>query len=108
MFGKHSLEVIITYAFQLRKELPGLKGFSSANLSFMRRFYENWSSLFNSVATATEFTSHVLSEKIDANLLLPIKSVAMATDFRFDDFLALSFSHHMEIINKTNNVGERL
>ena len=70
----------------MRKELPGLKGFSSANISFMRRFYENWATFFNSVATATEFTSHILSEKIDANLLLPIKSVAMATDFRFDDF----------------------
>lgn len=104
-WGTGALETI---SDQLRKELPGLKGFSSANISFMRRFYENWSSFFNSVATATEFTSNVLSEKIDANLLLPIKSVAMATDFRLDDFLALSFSHHMEIINKTNDVAERL
>nr|WP_288566732.1 hypothetical protein [uncultured Treponema sp.] len=30
---------------QLRKELPGLRGFSATSLKKMRLFYENWSFL---------------------------------------------------------------
>ena len=30
---------------QLRKELPGLKGFSARNLKYMRMFYEQWKQL---------------------------------------------------------------
>ena len=30
---------------QLRKEMPGLKGFSARNLKYMRMFYEQWKQL---------------------------------------------------------------
>lgn len=30
---------------QLRKEMPGLKGFSTRNLKYMRMFYEQWKQL---------------------------------------------------------------
>ena len=33
---------------QLRKELPGLKGFSATNLKYMRIFYEQWKQLDSS------------------------------------------------------------
>jgi predicted nuclease of restriction endonuclease-like (RecB) superfamily len=33
---------IASISEQLRKELPGLKGFSARNLKYMRRFYEQW------------------------------------------------------------------
>ena len=34
---------IETISQQLQKELPGLRGFSAANIKFMRQFYESWS-----------------------------------------------------------------
>ena len=37
--------VLETISSQLRKELPGLRGFSASNLKNMRLFYENWSFL---------------------------------------------------------------
>ena len=33
---------IKTISEQLRKELPGLKGFSESNIKNMRQFYETW------------------------------------------------------------------
>ena len=37
--------VLDTISTQLRKELPGLRGFSATSLKNMRLFYENWSFL---------------------------------------------------------------
>ena len=40
--------VLETISSQLRKELPGLRGFSTTSLKKMRLFYENWSFLEDS------------------------------------------------------------
>ncbi len=40
--------VLETISSQLRKELPGLRGFSATSLKKMRLFYENWSFLEDS------------------------------------------------------------
>ena len=43
---------------QLRKELPGLRGFSETQMKDMRRFYEAWDMLdSNSAVAAAEFIS---------------------------------------------------
>ena len=34
--------VLETISSQLRKELPGLRGFSASSLKNMRQFYDNW------------------------------------------------------------------
>lgn len=48
--------VLETISENLRKQLPGLRGFSAANLRKMRLFYENWSFLEapNSFVTTNE------------------------------------------------------
>lgn len=38
-WGKGAIETI---SKQLQKDLPGLRGFSAANIKFMRQFYETW------------------------------------------------------------------
>ena len=49
---------------QLRKELPGLRGFSETSLKKMREFYEEWNHVINnSTAVAAELTE--VKEKID-------------------------------------------
>ena len=54
-WGKGALTAI---SEQLRKELPGLKGFSATNLKNMRIFYEEWRMLenYNSSGQTDEFT----------------------------------------------------
>lgn len=47
---------IQTISNQLQQELPGLKGFSAANIKKMRSFYEEWSPSFeNRSAVPIEF-----------------------------------------------------
>ena len=66
----------------LRKELPGLRGFSEDNLKKMRTFSEFWSQFIN--------------------------RSPMASEINRDEFLGISFSHHMEILHKTKNIEEVL
>ena len=90
---------------QLQRELPGLRGFSGANLKFMRQFYESWADLIlKSIAVATDLEK---TDSIDVQLLLPVKRLPMAIDFAWDEFVGISFSHHMEILHKVTEVDER-
>lgn len=54
-WGKGAIETI---SEQLRKELPGLKGFSARNIKNMRTFYEEWNFLEkdNLAVQTAEFT----------------------------------------------------
>lgn len=98
---------------QLQRELPGLRGFSGANLKFMRQFYESWAELFLSqkdndsklIATANDLEN---TNSIDFQMLLPVKRLPTAIDFAWDEFVGISFSHHMEILHKVTEVDERL
>ena len=40
-------------------------------------------------------------------MLLPANPAAMAANFNLDEFLSVSFTHHMEILNKTATAEER-
>ena len=50
-WGSHALEFI---SDQLRRELPGLRGFSSTQMKEMRLFYEGWSMLDANSSVATD------------------------------------------------------
>ena len=96
VWGTGAIEII---SEQLQKELPGLRGFSSANIKKMRIFHDQWRDILKSSPVANE---------IDVNSLLPIKSSPVANQLSYDEFLGISFSHHMEILHKTESVQERL
>lgn len=85
----------------LQKELPGLKGFSSRNIKNMRQFYEEWLSFANRQPMAADL---VLNEKL---LLVEIHQ-PIADEFNWTDFLAIGFSHHIEIISKAKTLEARL
>ena len=104
---------------RLQKELPGLRGFSSENIKKMRRFYEEWQPCFDkSVATATDLekiefrpplaVDLVDSETVQTKLLLPEIRQPSATELKFEEFISVSFTHHMEIIHKTHEISERI
>lgn len=79
VWGTGALEAI---SAGLQGELPGLRGFSSANMKKMRIFYDQWH----------EF----------------IESSPLADQLPMEEFLSVGFSHHMEILHKTTTVEERL
>lgn len=60
VWGTGALEII---SQQLRKELPGLRGFSATNLKNMRLFYEAWKMLDpNSSAMESELLASVTTD----------------------------------------------
>ena len=106
-WGKGAIEAI---SQQLQKELPGLRGFSAANIKFMRQFYEVWCEDLKSLTTVSGIGNNksltAISE-IDTQLLIPCES-PQKEDFDVASFLGLGFTHHMIIVRKTNSLAERL
>lgn len=102
---------IKTISERLRKELPGLRGFSETSIKKMRQFYEQWEPVIsNSTATAVELPrikSSVTADEIDVSALIVSKSTATAVNLNLDEFLELSFSHHIEILNKVSDTSVR-
>lgn len=103
---------IETISEQLQKELPGLRGYSAENIKKMRSFYENWALLTNRSPVATDL--QLLENKIESGLevgeraLLAINRSPVATDLDLQEFVSISFTHHMEIIHKTSALDERI
>lgn len=94
---------------RLREEMLGLRGFSSRNLKMMRQFFEAWQSyLQTSVPSLSESNSAAVAAELkmtsDASLLLSEKRQPSAAEFPIDAFTSISFTHHMEILSKTNDM----
>lgn len=116
--GAWGTKAIETISRQLSVELPGLKGYSATNLKFMRLFYEAWSDLFNSSATAGKLEEHISSAAADETLpfdnkLISTNSISKKNhpfseyEMTWNDFFALGFSLHIEILSKTSTIEER-
>lgn len=106
-WGKGAIETI---SQQLQKELPGLRGFSAANIKFMRQFYETWCDDLKSLTAVSgirEDKSLTAVSEIDIQLLLPCEKTEKE-NFELTSFLALGFTHHMIIVRKTKFLAERL
>ena len=116
---------IKTISEQLQKELPGLKGFGESNIKNMRQFFEEWSKIIIGQPTAGETQNIDVEENVNRQplagdfetaddnqsslLLLQSKSLVTAFDIETaNNFLSISFTHHMEILNKTESLEERL
>lgn len=107
--------VLETISSQLRKELPGLRGFSATSLKKMRLFYENWSFLEDSDSSVM---TDELPEKLNSSdtsdeltAIIPISDFKLSginlVDFPVEDFFKVPFSHHITIFSKVNNLQER-
>ena len=80
VWGTGALEAISS---QLRRELPGLRGYSATNLKKMRLFYENWIMLDANSSVATD----------------ELESAIAIADWRFGDHRYLSH------VDGTSNTG---
>ena len=106
--------VLETISSQLRKVLPGLRGFSATSLKKMRLFYENWSFLDSNSSVMTDelpekLNSSDASDELTA--IIPIADFKLSginlADFPVEDFFKVPFSHHITIFSKVKNLQER-
>ena len=95
---------IRTISERLRKELPGLKGFSESSLKNMRMFYEEWSPVLDSSDTISSISPIMIGE-IETTSLLSAKSTITIDDLEL--FGNLSFTHHIRILNGVKDVAKR-
>ena len=93
---------------QLKKELPGLRGFSSSNMKKMRMFYEYWNPYVNRQPSADGLKDVVSESGINMVSHSNKKRSPLAGEINRDEFLSISFSHHIEILLKTRNLNEVL
>lgn len=109
-----------TISEQLQKELPGLKGFGDRNLRNMRQFYDEWNKVVFWQPLAAENSNGIIWQPLAAKIGSPVATQLQISPLRLDfqsdtfdietahDFMSISFTHHMEILNKTSSLEERL
>ena len=102
-WGTNAIETI---SERLRKELPGLKGFSTTSIKKMRQFYEQWEPVIPK-STAMAVKLPITTDKIDIDSLICAIPTAVSVDFNLEEFLEISFSHHIEILNKVTDIPTR-
>lgn len=113
-------------SLQLKKEMPGLRGFSETQLKEMRNFYEGWEILdantqqcknqsveISSVATdeinqcnlsVTTGKLQMANNQIDIYKTIKIPDIA---DFPIEDFFRVPFTHHTRIMAKCKDLSAR-
>ena len=93
---------------QLRKELPGLRGFSASSIKDMRSFYEYWQQFINRRPSAVDLQLSGDSGIIETDSFALQKWSPLAVEINREECLGISFSHHIEILHKTKDINEVL
>ena len=108
---------IETISEQLRKELPGLRGFSARNIKNMRTFFEEWRMIeqHNSAVATAEITkinttenSAVVTADFKDDTEIRQLQLANLPNFPLREFLSISFTHHIAILTKAKTYEERV
>lgn len=111
-WGKGAIETI---SEQLRRELPGLRGYSPSNMKNMRLFYEKWSVLDSkspiAIGESSEQNSTIAigelqSEDYQIDIYRSL-SVDNVVNFPVEVFFSVPFTHHIRILEKTKTQDER-
>lgn len=113
---------------QLQVELPGLRGFSSSSLVFMRLFFESWASCAKIRQLSTAGFQHLPSNELavsgirylpsneidesgnrhaGSDGIRPMTKVELDKD-EIAAFFSIGFTHHREIIRFCKDFDERL
>ncbi len=103
-WGKGFIELV---SEQLRKELPGLRGFSAASLRKMRAFYEEWNMLSeNSFVGTNELPNSEPNSFVGTNEL-PTVQFKIDANFPIAAFMNIGFTHHYTIISKIKDAEQQ-
>lgn len=89
----------------LQKELPGLRGFSESGIKRMRTFYEGWYKYTSAHPTSQDDFSAVSDLPVISNRPIVLDDFS---EQEVNWFLSIGFSHHYDILIKTNTLQERL
>jgi predicted nuclease of restriction endonuclease-like (RecB) superfamily len=116
----YGAKVIDSISKDLQANLPGLRGFSSTNLKYMKLFYEKYSNFQIRQSLTDEFknsskkairqslTDESFSLIIrDTEASSPKKTSALTATF-FEKFTSISFTHHCKIISAAKSWDEQL
>ena len=74
----------------------------------MRQFAEFWQTYLNHSPMANKMEIEDVYREIEYDRFSLAKWSPLATEINRDEFLGISFSHHMEILHKTKNIDEVL
>lgn len=105
---KWGTSIIESISEQLRRELPGLRGFSARSIRNMRTFYEYWTQYLIWQPSAAKLQLSINQDTIDIDCFSLQKWSPVAAEINRDEFLGISFSHHLEILQKTKDIQEVL
>ena len=123
--GKWGTHAIATISQLLKKDMPGLRGYSETSLKRMRSFYEEWAELdpvLNSTIQTDELLNvdnkEVINSSIKTDELSPVKTdeIIDLLPFNFpaidafpaNDFRSIGFTHHSEILTQCKDRKERM
>ena len=133
--GKWGTNAIGTISHILKRDLPGLRGFSASNIKRMRTFYEEWQELdaeiveYNSPIQTGELESGLQMADLQQDTNSPIQTGELSGTISFiqtneiqilpfnfpavdafpgNDFRTIGFTHHSEILAKCKSREERL
>lgn len=105
---KWGTSIIDSISEQLRRELPGLRGFSARSIRNMRTFYEYWKQYLILQPSAAKLQLSINQDTIDIECFSLQKWSPVAIEINREEFLGISFSHHLEILQKTKDIQEVL
>ena len=91
---------------RLQVELPGLRGFSAANMKYMRIFFDEWAKWFEIRHLPSDESSQ---NEFGGTSLVPIRHLPSdeLNEEQIAAFLSIGFTHHREILNKCTSYDER-
>lgn len=91
---------------RLQVELPGLRGFSAANMKYMRIFFDEWAKWFEIRHLPSDESSQ---NEFGGTSLIPIRHLPSdeLNEEQIAAFLSIGFTHHREILNKCTSYDER-
>ena len=106
VWGTNALQTI---SDMLRKDLPGLRGFSANSLKNMRKFYENWMMLdvANTAADPNSTIAIVELEGGENVVEVGAMHIQELNDFPVEDFFRVPFTHHIRIIEGSKDIKAR-
>ncbi len=112
-WGTGALETI---SGQLRRELPGLRGYSATQLKEMRLFYEAWIMLDANSSVATDELENLAIANVEMETVNPsvatdelqitenhidiyhVIQIPNIAEFPIEDFFKVPFTHHSRIV----------
>ena len=98
---------IASISEQLRKDLPGLRGFSAPSMRKMRTFYEEWMMLSDNSFVETNKIELPEENSFVGTNKLPQVHFSIDADFPIAAFMSIGFSHHYAIVSKVKDIEQR-